>query len=136
MLNFDFWDMLNFDFWDKEWPAINGAPHIVGWAVVIVILVILLIFVIVRWGYTREIAGLKAEKAALRERLSLAHGAHALVTQQIETLTEHVAQLTQQIAQKDAFPKLAYTSDTVTGTVHALSNTNNALGRIVTPALT
>jgi hypothetical protein len=104
MLNFDFWDMLNFDFWDKEWPAINGAPHIVGWAVVIVILVILLIFVIVRWGYTREIAGLKAEKAALRERLSLAHGAHALVTQQIETLTEHVAQLTQQIAQKTPFP--------------------------------
>jgi hypothetical protein len=99
-------------------------------------LVILFIFVILRWGYSREIAGLKAENAALRERISLAHDAHGMVAQQIETLTKQAAQLSQQIAQKDTIDHLAYTSDTVTGTVLALSNINNALGRIVTPALT
>ena len=71
--------MLNFDFWDKEWPAITSAPHIVFWAVIIVILVILvilLILVLVR----REVARLKTEKAALSERLSLAHDEHAKVS--------------------------------------------------------
>ena len=116
--------MLNFDFWDKEWRVITGAP--LCWGVVIVIVVI---FVIVRWRHSRKVAGLKAEKAALNERFSLAHDEHAIVTQQVETLTKQVAQLSQQIAQKDAIPNLAYTSDTVTGTVHALSFANNALGR-------
>jgi hypothetical protein len=133
MFNFDFRDMLNFDFWDKEWPLVTGAPHILFWAVVIVILVILLAIVIVRWGYSREIAGLKAENAALRERLSLAHDAHAMVAQQVDTLTKQAGQLSHQIAQNDTIAHLAYTGDTVIGTVLALSNTNNALARLLTP---
>jgi type II secretory pathway pseudopilin PulG len=107
MFNFDFWDKLNFDFWDKEWTAIRGAPHILFWTVVIVILAILLIVVIVRWGYSREIAGLKAEKAAFRERLTLACDGHALVTQQVEILTKQVEQLSQQISQKKHCPPLS-----------------------------
>jgi hypothetical protein len=133
MLNFDFRNILNFDFWEKEWPVVTGAPHILFWAVVVVILVILLISVILRWGYSREIAGLKAENAALRERLSLAHDAHALVAQQAEILTKQAEQLSQQIVQNDSIAHIAYTSDTVTGTVLALSNTNSALGRVLTP---
>ena len=124
--------MLNFDFWDKEWPAIISAPHIVFWAVIIVILVILvilLILVLVR----HEVARLKAENAALRERLDLAHDEHAKVSQQVEMLTEQLARLSQQIAQEDRLPNLAYASETVTGTVHALSFANNALGRILNP---
>jgi hypothetical protein len=125
MLNFDFWDKLNSDFWDKEWPT-----QLLFWALVIVILVILFFLVT---GYSREIAGLKAENAALRERLSLAHDAHAVVAQQVEILTKEAEQLSYQIAQKDTIDHLAYTSDTVTGTVLALSNTNDVLGRVVTP---
>jgi hypothetical protein len=124
--------MLNFDFWDKEWPAITSAPHIVLWAVIIVILVILvilLILVLVR----REVARLKAEKAALSEQLGLAHDEHAKVSQQVEVLSEQLTQLSQQIAQKDHLPNLAYASETVTGTLHALSFAHNALGRILTP---
>jgi hypothetical protein len=124
MLNFDFWDKLNSDFWDKEWPT-----QLLLWALVIVILVILFFLVT---GYSREIAGLKAENAALRERLSLAHDAHAVVAQQVEILTKEAEQLSYQIAQKDTIDHLAYTSDTVTGTVLALSNTNDVLGRVVT----
>ena len=103
------------------------------WAFVILILIILFILFILRWGYSREIAGLKAENAALRERLSLAHDAHALVAQQAEILTKQAAQLSQQIVQNDSIAHLAYTSDTVSGTVQALSNTNNALGRVLAP---
>jgi predicted signal transduction protein with EAL and GGDEF domain len=125
-----------FDFRDKEWPVIASAPHIVFWALVILVILAILVILVILVIKRREFARLKAEKAALSERLSLAHDEHAMVTQQVETLTEQVAQLSQQIAQNDAISKLAYTSDTVTGTVHALSNTNNALGRIVTPALT
>jgi hypothetical protein len=125
MLNFDFWDKLNSDFWDKEWPT-----QLLFWALVIVILVILFFLVT---GYSREIAGLKAENAALRERLTLAHDAHAVVAQQVEILTKQAEQLSYQIAQKDTIDHLAYTSDTVTGTVLALSNTNDVLGRVVTP---
>jgi hypothetical protein len=124
--------MLNFDFWDKEWPAISSAPHIVFWAfiiVILVILVILLILVLVR----REVARLKTEKAALSERLSLAHDEHAKVGQQVQMLTEQLARLSQQIVQKDRLPSLAYASETVTRTVHALCFANNALGRILTP---
>jgi hypothetical protein len=135
MLNFDFRDMLNFDFWDKEWPVGTGAPHILFWAVVIVILVILFILVIVRWGYSREIAGLKAENAALRERLSLARDAQAVVNEQVEILTKQVGQLSHQMAQKDTINHLAYTSDTISGTVQALSVTNNALTRVLAPTL-
>jgi hypothetical protein len=124
--------MLNFDFWGKEWPVITSAPHIVFWAVVIIILVILVILVILAI-VRREVARLKAKKAALSERLSLAHDEHAIVTQQVEILTKQLAQLSQQIAQEDALPNLAYASEVVTGTVHALSFANNALGRILTP---
>ena len=91
---------------------------------VIVILVILFFLVT---GYSREIAGLKAENAALRERLSLAHDAHAIVAQQVEILTKEAEQLSYQIAQKDTIDHLAYTSDTVTGTVLALSNTDDVV---------
>jgi hypothetical protein len=117
--------MLNSDFWDKEWPT-----QLLFWAPVIVILVILFFLVT---GYSREIAGLKAENAALRERLSLAHDAHAIVAQQVEILTKEAEQLSYQIAQKDTIDHLAYTSDTVTGTVLALSNTDDVVGRVVTP---
>jgi hypothetical protein len=79
MLNFDFWDKLNSDFWDKEWPT-----QLLFWALVIVMLVILFFLIT---GYSREIAGLKAENATLRERLRLAHDAHAIVAQQVEILT-------------------------------------------------
>ena len=124
--------MLNYDFWDREWPVITSVPHVVFWAVVIVILVILVvlaILVIVR----REVKRLKREKAALSERLSLAHDEHATVTEQVETLTKQLAQLSQQIAQKASLPNIAYASEVLTGTVHALSFANNALGRTLIP---
>ena len=62
--------MLNFDFWDREWPVITGAPHIVAGGL---FLLVVAIFLLVRWAYSREIAGLKAESGALNERLRLAH---------------------------------------------------------------
>jgi hypothetical protein len=60
---------------------------------------------------------------------------HALVAQQAEILTKQAAQLSQQIVQNDSIAHLAYTSDTVSGTVQALSNTNNALGRVLAATL-
>jgi hypothetical protein len=134
MLTFDLRVTLNFDFWDKEWPLIAGAPHILFWAVVIFILAILFVFVVVRWRYIREVAGLKAENSALRVRLSLAHDAHAIVAQQVETLTKQTGQLSQQIAEKNTTAHLSYTSDTVTGTIQALCFTNNALTRVLNPS--
>ena len=66
--------MLNFDFWDKEWPVITGGPHIVLGGLTILVAAI---FLLVRWFYSREIAGLKAanaatkaESAALSERFA------------------------------------------------------------------
>jgi hypothetical protein len=56
----------SFDFWDKEWPVITGAPHIVLGGLFILVVAI---FLLVRWAYSREIAGLKAESGALNERL-------------------------------------------------------------------
>jgi len=122
--------MLKLDFWDYEWPAITSAPAF--WAVVIAVFFILLTLVMLAIG-RRELARLRGEKAALSERVRLAHDEHAKVSQQIETLTEQLAQLSEQIDRKDALANLAYASETATGTVHTLSFANNALGRILAP---
>jgi hypothetical protein len=118
--------MLNFDFWDKEWPVITGAPHIVLGGLFILIVAI---FLLVRWPYSREIAGLKAESAALNERLRLAHDQQAGLTNQVDTLTSQLVEL-RQLAQTSPFAQLA---DKASTTAREISTANLALGRTLTP---
>jgi hypothetical protein len=121
--------VLNFDFWDKEWPVITGAPHIViGGALALIAIV----FLIVRWGYSREVAGQKAQIATLNERLHLASDEQVAVTRQVTMLTSQVSKLEQQIERKEGLTALANTTAQVHGTIGDLSLANSSLGRTLT----
>jgi hypothetical protein len=117
--------MLNFDFWDREWPVITAAPHIVLWGTVIIIAVV---FFVVRWGYSREVAGRKAETAVLNERLRLAADEQTAVTRELDRLKQNFAKLDQQIERGMPVAGLASATATVSGTIGDLSRANSLLG--------
>jgi hypothetical protein len=125
--------MLGIEFWEKEWAVITGAPAIVAAGLAALIAVDILIvrwaFVIIRWGFSREIGGLKATITALNERLQLAHDVQAAFSRKFENLETQVEQLTQQINQKAPANDIANATALVTGTIGDLALANSVLGR-------
>jgi ATP-dependent 26S proteasome regulatory subunit len=122
---------MNFEFWSQEWPLIAGAPHIALFGLVVIIGVV---FVIARWGYSREIAGLKAEKSgreaemsALNERLRLAADEQKGLTSHIEKLSVQINTLKRQIETKAEPFALANSAALVTGTMGDVTSANSAL---------
>jgi ATP-dependent 26S proteasome regulatory subunit len=122
---------MNFEFWSQEWPLIAAAPHIALFGLVVIIGVV---FVIARWGYSREIAGLKAEKSgreaeisALNERLRLAADEQKGLTSHIEKLSVQINTLKRQIETKAEPFALANSTALVTGTMGDVTSANSAL---------
>jgi hypothetical protein len=127
--------MGDFDFWAKEWPVITGAPHIV---IVGAIVLAGIITIIVRWGYSREIVGLKQEKNIKDAQLNLARDEQTTMTKQIDTLKTYVSKLEAEVlalkptASSYQFDAISSTSSRVATTVKSLSDANNALGHTLT----
>jgi len=115
--------------------VITGAPHIViGGAIALAII----ITIIVRWAYSREIAGLKQEKNVKDAQLGMARDRQETMTAQIDTLKSDVLKLQSEVlALKPSttsyqFDAISNTSSRVATTVTNLSEANNALGHTLT----
>jgi hypothetical protein len=94
--------------------VITGAPHI---ALAGIAILVVAIFFLVRWAYSRVIAGLKAGSGALNERLRLNHHQQGGLTNQVDTLTAQLVELKQGIAQRS--PNIDRLAD-VASTTHIL----------------
>jgi Tfp pilus assembly protein PilO len=122
---------MGFDWWDKEWPVITGAPHIVFAGVVVIIGVV---FMIVRWGYSREIASKAAEISTLNAHLRLAKDEQTAITNTVAQLTQQLSDLSKQIETHTPLSQLAVTTARVSNTVHELTAANLVLGSTLSPA--
>ena len=102
--------MLNLEFWEKEWPVIDGAPHIaIGGAITLI--VVTAVFV---WWLRGHIA--KERIATLEERLRLAGDEQQAVTREVDRLQTLIPQLPQ-----------ASTTALVAQSVNTLSTANDHL---------